>query len=495
MKYIEGTSREQLYLYTEKLDDLITRDNIIRFIDVYVDKLDLIKLKIHNINKTKGSPGYNPKLYLKIYIYCYLNRIRSSRKIEKACKVNIELIWLNKQLTPAYWAISNFRKQNKKALKKIFKEFLKFCHKLELLSFDCVAVDGTKMRANNSLSNIYKKDTIGKLLDSIDNKIDEYIKDLEENDKKEENEYEFLNSNIPKKLKNLTKHKDKIKFIEKIFDENPDLTRYFANDTDSSFQKDNGRCIAGYNCQTAVDEKNKLIISTDVTDENNDLHQLNNMKEKITTIKEELDVNDKTVLVADAGYHSESEIIEALKDEETDLYIPHPRDVKTKEKQGRENKNKIPAKGFEKEYFKYDIEKDLVHCPAGKILIRKSKKGSIANGVRKIRYRCMDCKECKKRHLCTTSSRGRAIEISENYKIMKEFQDKVKSKIGKKIIRKRKELAEHPFGTIKRHFGFRHFMQKNIENVKAEFSFISFIYNFKRILNIFTVEELINALN
>src|SRR4030042_613303 len=152
MKYIEGTAREQLCLFEEKLDDIIPEEQSVRFIDAYIDKLDLIKLEISNIDNTKGI-GYDPALYLKIFIYSYLNKIRSSRKIERECKRNIELIWLTKQLVPDHWSISNFRKMNKKALKNIFKEFLKFCHKLNLLSFTCIGIDGTKMRAQNSMRN------------------------------------------------------------------------------------------------------------------------------------------------------------------------------------------------------------------------------------------------------------------------------------------------------------------------------------------------------
>ena len=200
-------------------------------------------------------------------------------------------------------------------------------------------------------------------------------------------------------MKQLKRHKDKLKFVKNIFKENPDIERYFANDSESNFQKDNGRCIAGYNCQSAVDEKNKLIINTDVTNENNDLHQLNNMKKNIDDVKKDLEVEKKTIGIADAGYHSETEILELIEDESIDIYIPHPRDVKTKEKQGREKKDKIPAKDFEKENFKYDNDKDEFICPEGKIL-KKCSNGSISNGVKKIKYQCKECRDCKSSDLC-----------------------------------------------------------------------------------------------
>lgn len=493
MKYIEGNSRDQLYLFEEKLDRIIPEEHIVRFIDAYIDKLDLEKLEIYNLDKEKGK-GYNPRLYLKIYIYSYLNKIRTTRKIERECKRNLELIWLSQQLAPDHWSISNFRKLNKKALKNIFKEFLRFCYKLELLSFNCIAIDGTKMRTQNSMSNIYKKEEIDKVLTRVEEKIEEYLVELELNDKKEQDEYDFLNKNIPEKLKQLKKHKDKIGFIKEIFRESPELERYFANDPDSNFQKDNGRYIVGYNCQTAVDEKNKLIISNDVTNENNDMYQLNNMKNPINELKEDLKINKKSIIVLDAGYHNEAEIMEAIKDEKIDLYIPHPRDVKTKEKQGREKKGKIPAKGYEKESFMYNREKNIFICPKDQVL-KQIGNSSIKNGIKKIKYQCGKCKDCKVYNLCTTNARGRTIVISENFLEMEKFRDKVKSDLGKKIVKKRKELSEHPFGTIKRNFGYTYFLQKGIEKVKAEFSFISFIYNFKRVINIVGVKKLIEALN
>ena len=493
MKYIEGTARDQLCLFEEKLDDIIQEDHLIRFIDLYINKLDLIGLEINTNDKGKGI-GYDPTLYLKIYIYSYLNKIRSSRKIERESKRNLELIWLTKQLAPDYWSISNFRKSNKKALRNIFKEFLRFCHKLELLSFDCIAVDGTKMRTQNSMSNVYKREKIDKILEKVEKKIDEYLAELESNDKKEQDEYDFLNKNIPQKLKQLEKHKDKLEFVKEVFKENPDIERYFANDPESNFQKDNGRCIVGYNSQSAVDEKNKLIITTDVTKKNNDMHQLNNMKKKINELKEEFEVDKKSICVADAGYYSELEIIEAVKDKNVDVYIPHPKDVKSKEKQGREKKNKIPAKGYERENFIYDREKNIFICPKGQIL-KQIGKGSIRDGIRKIKYQCKSCKYCEVHEMCTNNKDGRAVGISENFEKMEKFREKVKSDLGKKIIQKRKELVEHPFGTIKRNLGYTYFMQTGIEKVKSEFSFIAFIYNFKRVINIVGVKRLIEALN
>jgi transposase len=493
MKYITGTNRTQLFLFRETLDEIIKDDHIVKFIDTYINKMDMNKLEIKETKDGRGRPPYDPHLYLKIYIYCYLIKIRSSRKIERECQRNMELIWLTEQLAPDFWSIANFRKQNKKALINIFKEFLTFCHKLELLSLKLTAIDGTKMRGQNHNGNIYKRDDIDKLQKRIEEKIAEYLKELENNDRKEDKEYDFLNQNIGAKIKNLKKHQDKLGIIKDIFNNNPDLKRYFANDNDCRFQKDNGRAIVGYNGQIAVDEANKLIIANDVTNENNDLHQLNNMQDKIQEIKEELRIETDTLCTADAGYHSEAEIVESRRKKKFDTFIPHPNDVKTKERYGRNKKDRIPSKGFEYTNFKYDKEKDIFICPKGKELTKRGK-GSIKSGVIKYRYVCRGCNTCDSKKLCTSSKSDRNLEISENYNKMQDYKAKVRSYIGKKIVRKRKELVEHPFGTLKRSFGFTYFMQKGLSNVKAEFSFMSFIYNLTRVLNIFSVKELINAI-
>ncbi len=488
MNFIEGTSREQLVLFNDKMDTIIGEDHIIRFIDLFVEKLDLISLNIQMNDKVQGT-GYNPNLYLKIYIYSYLNKIRSSRKIENECKRNIELIWLTKQLVPDHWSISNFRKKNAKALINIFKEFLKLCYKLKLVDLDLVAVDGTKMRACNSISNVYKKESIDSSLKKVEEKINAYLLELELNDEKEYDEYEFLTENISEKVEKLKKHKNKLEIIKNVFDKNPDIERIFASDEDSRFQKDNGRNIAGYNCQSVVDGKNKLIIETEVTNENNDIQQLTKMAEKIEKTKEELKIEKKSILVADAGYHSEKEIMKNMDRENIEIYVPHPIDSNNEKSIKTKNTDKLKI-----DDFKFDKDKNIFICPENKILKQKGEK-HFFYGINRITYKCSECAGCQKRSKCTNNKKGRTITVGENFNEVQEYRKKMNTEIGKRIIKKRKELSEHPFGTIKRNLGFTYFMQKRLDNVRAEFSFISFIYNFKRVINIMGVKELIRAIN
>jgi len=495
--YINGISRDQLYLFENKLDDMISGTNPVRFIDEYVNKLDLIELGFSNpgTDGGKGRPPYNPAMMLKIFIYGYLNRIRSSRKLEAECGRNTELIWLTGRLAPDFKTIADFRKDNGKGIKGIFREFLKLCHKLELLSFKCVAVDGTKERAQNHLGNIYHKESMDQINARIQEKIEKYLEELESNDRAEEAEYDFLSKKLKEKLSKLKKKEDKIDIIKQMFAENPDLEVYFAGDSDSRYMKDNNRINAGYNCQTAVDEKNNLIIAEDVTNESNDMHQINSMMKKVTEVKEELKVEKKTIVVADAGYFEEREIIEAVKDESFDLYISHPRDSQAQKTKVQEKEDKIPAKGFRKDDFKYDKEKDTFECPAGKIL-RREGDGYLdkRTGTRKFKYSCRECGECEYRSSCSNDKSGRSIKVTEFFNDITEFREKCNTELGKKLLSKRKEIVEHPFGTIKHHWGYRCFMQKGKEKVSSEFSFIAFIYNLKRVMNIVEFDKLMGAI-
>ena len=495
--YIKGIPREQLYLFDEKLDDIIQNDNTARFIDAYVEKLDLTKLgfKIKTKIDSKGRPPYNPATMLKIYIYGYLNKIRSSRKLETECKRNTELIWLTLRLAPDFKTIADFRKDNRKGIKKIFKEFLKLCHKLDLLSLECVAIDGTKARAQNSLDNIYKRDAIDQIEQRIHEKIEKYLEELESNDRIEEADDDFLIKNLPEKLKKLKKSQDKLQVIKQMFEENPELEIYFANDPDARYQRDNNRIDAGYNCQSVVDDKNNLIISNDITNESNDLHQLNNMKSKVDELKKELEIEKKTVVLADAGYFEEEEVLDADRDENFEVYVSHPRDC-SKKRRKKNKDEKIPAEGYRKDDFKYDSNSNTFECPEGKKLKQKGngyiKKGS---GTKKYQFVCKECDGCDKRPMCTKNKKGRVIKTTEYMGEILEYREKCKTERAKALMAKRKEMVEHPFGTIKRNWGYQYFMQKGMENVSTEFSFITFIYNFRRVLNLVSLDNLMEALD
>lgn len=501
VNYIEGIPRHQIHLFDECLDDMIGKNNIVRFIDAYVESLDLEKLGFKMPAMATGAPPYCPGLKLKIYIYGYLERIRSSRRLEKECNRNTELIWLTEDLAPDFKTIADFRKDNLTALKNLFREFLKLCHKLKLLSFKTVAIDGTKMRGQNGLNEIYRREQMEKIEKEIQDRINNYLKELDELDAIEQESGISVNEenieNITERLNKQMKRKDKIAFINQIFEDNPDLKIYYATDEDCRLQSDKGKIRPGYNPQTAVDDKNKLIVVADVTNEQNDKKQLTPMIAQIKRQKEELNIEDKTTGIADAGYFTEKEIMNNKDDEDFSIVVSPSAEGSTTAANKNEKRNKIPDTGYEADNFVYDEEKDIYICPENKELRRVTQTPiTDRHGRKAIKYRCDPevCSVCPKKGVCTKSENGRMLLVSVNRKEILDYIENLKNKENSSFISKRKEIVEHPFGTIKRSFGYTYFLLKGMEKVKGEFSLICFAYNLKRVLNIVGVNGLLEAL-
>ena len=494
VQYIEEIPRNQIFLFNECLDEIVEDDSIVRFIDVYVESLDMENLGFKVPAMKTGAPPYRAQLKLKIYIYGYLERIRSSRRLEKECKRNTELMWLTGNLAPDFKTIADFRKDNLTALKKLFKEFLKLCRKLELLSFKTVAIDGTKMRGQNSLNEIYRIEPMDQVENEIQEKINSYLKELDELDETEQKNGISVNKesieNITSKLNKQLKRKDKIALINQIFEENPDIKTCYATDTDCRLQSDKGKVRPGYNPQTAVDDKNKLIVVAEVTNEQSDQKQLTPMLSLIKEQKEELGIEEKTTGVADAGYYSEKEILNNIDNEDFPIVVSPP-------SASRKAGKKVPREGYKAENFVYDEDRDIYICPEKKELWRVTK-NTVLNrqGRPSVIYQCDSkiCYECQKKGNCTTNKKGRLLRVSVNKEEIRCYIEGLKDKKNSRLIHKRKEIVEHPFGTIKRNWGYTYFLLKGTEKVQGEFSLICFAYNLKRVFNIVGVKELINAL-
>jgi len=496
MHYIQGIPRNQFVMFNDYLDQIIPGNNPVRFIDAYIDTLDLGELGFAIPKLRTGKPPYDPALLLKIYVYCYFEKIRSSRKMEKECSRNQELIWLTCGLKPDFKTIADFRKNNKKGITNVFKAFLLFCNRQDLLSLEIVAIDGTKMRAQNSLNEVYNRETIEDVREKIEEKIIEYLKVLEENDQKEEdlklNEEEVLK--VLDKINKLEKREEKVEYIQSLFDADEDLKKYFATDSTSTFQSDKGKVRPGYNPQAGCENKNKLIVVNDVTNESNDSKQMTPMIDKLEETKKELGIKEKTNAIFDSGYESENEILKNKDREKIEMLVSDKKEAQKKndKKTGRKTKNKrLPAKGFEASNFEYDKENDVYICPEGKKLKKQGGIKKDKNDREVFVYQCKGCGDCQNREKCTNSKEGRMIKVSAHREEIETFKESMKTDENKIILSKRKEIIEHPFGTIKRSLGFTYFMQRGIEKVKAEFSFICFIYNLKRVLNILLVKDLI----
>jgi transposase len=470
MRYVKGEDRYQTILFPESIDEYISHDNPVRVIDVFVDLyIDVEKLGFtYAIPAHTGRPPYNPKDMLKLYIYGYMNRTRSSRRLESEAGRNLEVMWLMNKTKPDHKTISNFRKDNQQALKEVFKEFTLLCKDLNLFSQEFIAIDGSKFRASNSKKNNFNKKKINRHLKYIDEKIKSYLLELEKNDAEEAAIPEITEEEIKARIEELKKRKDTYEKHKAEIEEKGEVS---TTDPDSRLMAVNNNGVdVCYNVQTAVDSKHYLIIEVDVINNAADQNQLSPMAKKA---KEILGVETLNV-AADKGYY----VAEDLKDCEEDKIITYvPKQTYA---------NSTGNKKYYADEFAYDPEKDLYVCPMGQELnyYRTRKENGI---VRHLDYRnfeaCANCQELKK---CTTSEKGRTITRHAD----QDFLDMVnaRTKENKELYKKRQMIVEHPFGTVKRAWGFSHFLTKGLASVKAEASIIFLAYNLKRVINIIGVE-------
>lgn len=499
--YRQGIPRQQHVLFQHYLDEVVGKESIVRVIDAYVESLDIHKLGFRINENNTGAPAYRPQLKLKIYIYGYLNRIRSSRRLERECKRNLELMWLTEGLAPDFKTIADFRRDNSTALIEVFREFLRMCRRLDLLEFKTVAIDGTKMRGQNSGNEIYRKDTIEEVELKIHKRIDEYISELDKLD-----EYERTNGvrENPEQIERLTtrlekqqKRADKVLVIKSMFEADAELNTVFATDEDARLQSDKGKIRAGYNVQTAVDEKHKLIVVSEVTNDQNDKKQLSPMIEHIREQKAELGIKENTSVIADTGYFSEAEIINTKGKEDCQPIVSAAAEGKNPSKSVTGKGKKVPTAEYENETFAYDEQQDLYRCPQNQELVRITRTPIVdKNGRATHRYQAKaeSCHSCPARELCTTSEKGRMLRVSANREEMAEYLEQLNTDMNRRLMAKRKELVEHPFGTLKRSFGYTYFLMRGKEKVRAEFNMMCFAYNLKRAFNILGFDELMAAI-
>jgi len=487
MKYVESTPRNQIHLYSQCIDEMVGADNPVRFVDLYVDELDLEKLGFCVVDNATGRPPFDPRMMIKLYMYGYLQRIRTSRRLERECERNIELIWLTGDLRPDFHTIAEFRRINHKAMRALFREFLSFCRKLNLLKLETVGIDGTKVRAQNNVSKVFRRNTIEEVVHKIDEKIEEYLKELDENDEREET-LELDREKVARRIEQLRRKRDTVGGVQRRFAEDSNLEIVCATDEDARLMNDKGKIRPGYNVQAVVDAEHKLIVAVEVTNEANDKHQMEPMLTAVSELKREMKVETKTSAEMDCGYHREEAVLKYKDSEEFDLVVPSPKDSPKPQ-----SETSVPQKEYRAEAFYYDKEKDEFRCPEGKPLPLLTMTTIESRRAKLYRGEC--CGECAQREKCTRNAQGRTITISENHWHMEAFRDKMNTPYYRKKINERKELCEHPFGTLKRGFGYDHFLLRGVEKVRSEFSFMCFIYNLRRSLSLVGVGGLLMALN
>lgn len=462
--HIKGQGRHQITLLPEALDDFVTEDNPVKVIDVFVDGLHLDSLGFERVTaKQTGRPGYHPATLLKLYIYGYLNRIQSSRRLEKETHRNVELMWLLERLTPDFKTIADFRKTNGKGIKNACKAFIDLCRQMQMFTDVIVAIDGSKFKAVNSKPNNFTPQKAKDHIERVEQSINKYLSKLDESDKNSENDASSeLNAT---KLAWLRKRLDELKDIQKVVEQQPDK-QLSLTDPDSRLMKTNNmnRQVC-YNVQTAVDTKNHLIVAHKVTN-TTDRGQLSSVAK---LVQEAVDQKEITVL-ADKGYYSRGDIKEIL-DSGAVALVPKG-DTSGADRKGLYNLA----------LFKYNQEKDIYICPAGNEL--QNRFITVEDGLElQMYFNCIACRDCSQRAKCTTSkSAARRIRRWVHESEMENMQAKLDAAPQTATIRK--QTVEHPFGTIKMWMGATHFLMRRFTNVSTEISLHILAYNLKRMISI-----------
>jgi len=474
MKYIKGQNRSQISLFPVSLDDAVTAENEVRIIDVFVDKLNLPEFGFKVDQVENGRPAYHPADLLKLYIYGYLNKIRSSRDLEKECGRNIEVMWLLRCLKPDHNTIANFRRDNPKAIKKVFRETVRIARYFNLIGGTLIAGDSTKLRAQNSKKNNYNQKKIDRHLEYIENKLAEYEKALAESDGDEKQE-------IENEIKKQNLRKQAYKKIERQLKESGQR-QISTSDPDSRHQiTRNNITEVAYSAQTSVDAKNYIPIDYKITNAN-DKKALGEMLRRAKTI---LRHNNFTALY-DKGYHTGREL--AIVDElkiNTLVAIPP-----------FSGASHAPDLNYDVEHFDYNPKTDTYTCPQGNTLrttrywhVAKNPNGEIAYRFRN--YTTPKCKTCEVRSLCTKSAaNGKQVRRSEFATNIENNKKRISG--SEKLYKRRQAIVEHPFGTIKRQWGFNYIITKKyMKRAEADFGFIMTAYNLRRIINTIGISKLL----
>ena len=474
-RFVEGEDRTQVTLLPECLDDYVDAENAVRVIEVFVDELDLGELGFVGVEPlATGRPSYHPAVLLKIYIYGYLNRIQSSRRLEREAQRNVELMWLTGRLRPDFKTIANFRKDNGRAIRKVCRQFVALCQKLDLFTQAVVAIDGSKFKAVNNRDRNFTNAKVKRRLEQIEESIARYLSQLDTADRHEGAVAEAKAGRLKDKIAILRQQMQGLKAMELRLRDAPDQ-QISLTDPDARSMATSGRGtgIVGYNVQTAVDAKNHLIVAHEVTNVGNDRGQLAKMAEQARAAT---GITELTV-VADRGYFSGDEIL-ACDQAGITPFVPKPLNSNSKA-EGR----------FGKPDFIYIASDDEYRCPAGQRLIKRFT--TVEAGMTLDIYWSSACPRCPIKAQCTTGPERRVRRWVHEAVIdaMQERLDRDPEK-----MRVRRQTVEHPFGTIKFWMGATHFLMRTLERVRTEMSLHVLAYNLKRVMRLLGIGGLIAAM-
>jgi transposase len=476
-RFVEGSDRGQSTLFPECVADWIGEDNPVRVIDVFVEELDLAELGFGGVDpEVTGRPSYHPAVLLKLYIYGYLNRVQSSRRLEREAGRNVEVMWLTGRLAPDHKTIADFRKDNGPAIRKVCARFVALCRAMGLLTQASVAIDGSKFKAVNNRDRNFTRAKMERRMAQIEESVARYLQQLDTADRQEPSE--ALKTKTSRLKEKLAKLKEQMQRLEKLRvrmlaapDQQISLT---DPDARSMATSGRGSGVVGYNVQVAVDTAHHLIITHEVTNVGTDRSQLAHVSNeaKATLGAESLDV------VADRGYFSSEELL-ACENAGITVTLPKPMTSNSKA-QGR----------FGKQDFRYVAQQDVYICPAGERLAYHYT--TEENGLVLRRYWTNACQSCAIKHSCTTG-KERRITRWEHERVLEAVQRRLDEHPEK--MRQRRETVEHPFGTIKSWMGSTHFQMKTLKHVGTEMALHVLAYNMKRVMRILGVGGLMEAIH
>jgi transposase len=475
-RFVEGVDREQGTLFPLLLDDWINEDNPVRVIEVFVDELDLGELGFGGVDpKATGRPSYHPSVLLKLYIYGYLNRVQSSRRLEREAGRNVEVMWLTGRLAPDHKTIADFRKDNGLAIRDVCARFVALCRRLDLFADASVAIDGSKFKAVNTRDKNFTRAKMKRRMKQIEESVERYLHQLDSADRQEPSLARTTKTvRLKDKIATLKEEMQRLEKLEARRLATPDR-QISLTDPDARSMATSGRGsgMVGYNVQSAVDTKHHLIVAHEVTNVGTDRAQLSSMakRTKATLKAEKLDV------VADRGYFSSLEILACDK---ANITVTLPKPITSG----------IKAKGrYGKQDFRYVSEDDVYICPAGERLAYRFT--NVENGLTLRRYWTTVCQGCAIKDRCTTG-KERRITRWEHEHLLEVIQQRLDEHPEK--MRQRRETVEHPFGTIKSWMGSTHFQMKTLKRVATEMALHVLAYNLKRAMNIVGVKPLIAAM-
>ncbi|MGB5628238.1 MAG: IS1182 family transposase [Woeseiaceae bacterium] len=465
--FIEGEDRTQATLFPERIDDYVAEDSPVRVVDVFIDDLDISGLGFRTEPNATGRPSYHPKMMLKLYVYGYLNRVQSSRRLEREAQRNVELMWLTGRLAPDFKTIADFRKDNGEAIRLVCRDFVMLCRKLGLLNNTLVAIDGSKFKAVNNRDKNFTRAKMKRRLAEVEASVDRYLTQLTEVDATETDDDK--GAVLEKKIAQLREEMARLKKHEVRMLEAPDK-QLSLTDPDARSMNSRGTGMVGYNVQSAVDSKHHLIIAHEVTNVGSDRSQLANVANQA---KEALQAETLDV-VADRGYYNGDEI-RACEQAGIDTYLPKPKTSPNK------------AKGlFDRSAFTYVDKDDEYECPAGERLIYRFTRTEKGKEIR--RYWSSACPRCPIKAQCTTGDNRRVSRW-----VHADVLDRAQARLDKQpdSMRVRRATVEHPFGTIKSWMGATHFQMKTLPRVSTEMSLHVLSYNMKRAINLLGTEKII----